>query len=156
MVELETAAERWKYICEHAEISKHPSLTVIHFSDDEELGSIWGTNVSNEANLVMILGSPFAMSDEVTDTFIILDRPGHLLVTHLSYDGGVRVTDWRVPYVFGDRGIISFDVASKQWLTGELRRAADHLTTHRLRGNKYSFIEAFTTAANWGGLHESH
>lgn len=157
MTELEIAAARWKTICEDAPLDRHPSLLVAHFLDDTELGSIYGTAVSNEANLVMILGSPFAVSSDVTDCFVFLDRGAELLVSHLAFTGrGVVTTDYRLPYSMGDTGSITFEMAEKAWAPQPIRAACDHLSQHRLSGAKlYDFLPAFITAKKWGELHES-
>lgn len=158
MTELETAAQAWKHLAEDAEMLRHPTMFVIHYHHDDFLGSINGTRVSNEANLVMILGSPFAVTDLVTDTFVFLDRPGRLLVSHLHFDGkGVHIKDYHLPYGFDDDGTVRFSVAHEAFVPELIRRACDHLSAHRLRpGPKHGFVEAFYTASKWGELHEAH
>lgn len=155
MTELEIAAAGWKRQVETADLLKHPSFWVGHYHNEELLGSIYAHSVSNEANLVMILGSPFAVTDEVTDTFIFLDRPGHVLVSHLAVQGaGVHTTDYRLNYAFDGR--VTFEVPVKEWHPSErIRQACDHLASHRNKGRVYPFLEAFTTAAKWGELHET-
>lgn len=158
MTELETAAHEWKVISDNAPIDKHPSFMVAHFSGDECLGSIFGHKVSSEPNLVMILGSPFAMTHDISDTFIFLDRPGHLIVSHLEQIGsGVHTTDWQIPYTLNDWGKVEFGVAQKAMAPDKIRLACDHLSDHRLRAKpKHGFLEAFVTAQKWGELHETN
>lgn len=155
MTDLEIAAARWKHEVESAAIDNHPSFFVVHYQDAEELAAISGRRVTNEANLVLLLGSPFAMSPQVSDTFVFLDRPGEVLCSHMFIKGrGIQTTQWRLPYEFGDFGKVAFDVGMKLWGDQRIRQACDMLVTQRLKGARASFAVALKAAVKWGEAHE--
>lgn len=158
MTELELAASVWKHAVENAALDDHPAFWLAHFADTDHLGSAYTHDVKDEPSLVLILGSPFAVCDEVTDTFAFLDRPGHVLISHISYEGtGVRTSDYKLEYTFGDRGIIDFGDIAKQWHPSErVRNACDDLADRRLRAPRtYPFDDSFLVAIKWGEIHES-
>jgi len=144
MVELEIAAAEWKSVMENASLDRHPSIFVAHYGP-QFMGSVYATRPSKEPEHVLILCSPFAVCNEVTDTFVFIDRPNRVMVSRLNFDGkGVRISDWDLPYMVSDGFQLTLGVATmRRHPDAVIRKALDDLGDHRLKGRTYGFNEAY-------------
>ena len=59
---------------------------------------------------------------------------------------GVRATDYRVPYLLGDFGQLTFHVAEKRPATPIVQRICNVIAQERLTGPVYSYSEAYHAA----------
>lgn len=148
MTELESVVAHWKTVAEVVALDRHPSVWVGHYAD-VMLGDCHSTKPRSENAMVILLASPFAVCDEIAETWVIRDRPNHLLVTRLD-DG---VTHWKVPYVRDDRFRHSFGVV-EMWHGDALWGVCQALLTHRTKGRTHDFAEAFWYAVRKGAAWE--
>lgn len=149
MTELELALQRWQRHAEKASFHHHPTIWVSHFDGDDMLGEVGAHEPSGLPKAAMYLASPFGVSDEVSDTFVVVDRNHRLAVTRLAFDGrGVRTTDWRLTYRLGDHG--DFGLGAPMMLPPRdyhVSRALHEVGFLRCRRQGFvTFYEAFSAA----------
>lgn len=156
MTELEIAVSDWKQVCERVALGHHPSVWVGHYRGDRGLGSLHATRPRFEAGIACILLSPFAMSSDVTDAFLVLDRPNHIWVARVSVEGnGVWTTYWKVGYSVLDDGSLAFGTAEKIPLPDQqVVNALIATVDSRDRGARVPFPEAYWAAVYLGREHE--
>lgn len=142
MAELEIAVSDWKTICEQVALHRHPSLWVGHYAHTDQLGSVHATNPTSEAEHILMLASPFATAKgAVTDTWVVLDRPGHILASHLTDN---RLVHWLVPYKRSDTFSLTFSAATKQRPMNPLvEKALASVWNHRLASSDNDFNTAY-------------
>lgn len=157
MTELEIAVSDWKQVCERVPIHSHPSVWASHYTGDQGLGSIHATRPADEGAIACILLSPFSCCEEVTDSFLVVDRPNHIWVARLSVaEKGTWMTFWRVPYSMRDDGTLSFGVSEKMpWPSQRLVNALQATMEHRDVARKWPFYEAYYAAVALGTEHEN-
>ena len=151
MRELEIGVNAWKHRYESAPLTKHPGIWIAHYGE-KLLGEVWHPPVPNETDLVLYLGSPYSIVDEISDTFIVVDRPNQAWVSRLSWNGrGTTITDWNLPYLVTDSFEVVFSIAEKRPHPHRgLARAMDAIADHRPRAAKYDFETAFWYALERG------
>lgn len=142
VADLEIAVHDWKTICEQVSLHRHPSLWVGHYAHTDQLGSVHATAPKSEADHILLLASPFATAKSaVTDTWVVLDRPGHILASHLSENW---LTHWRVPYKRSDTFQLTFGTASKERPMSPLvERALAEVWNFRLKASDNDFSTAY-------------
>lgn len=142
-----SAVMSWRNCVMTLPVTEHPKLWVGHYTD-RLIGSTWAPRISGE--LVLILGSPFAVSD-VPTTIIICDLLNELAISRLEWDGrGVRDTHWVAPYGRADDGMIGFGLAMPEAPVPLVAGAITALSEHRLLGSQYDFETAFGHAVQRG------